>query len=276
MKPARTKKAKTLSLAMFEKPDPHPALKRAVFIHKEMIEAITNFHTLYDSMVTNGVQNPHAAEDLLRAMLLFAGSGLDAVFKRLINDALPHVIARDPGAQHEFQKFAERRIRKSSSNEDSKAGPQITTDFALLAEMMVSTEPRKIMLKQLTRSLTNDSLQSRDQLLKAASYFAIGRNEFMRAHTITDAAFRARNEITHEMDADLDGQQGRRRREYGQMVDWCANIVAVSKDFLDRIAERLQDDVRSNSENSIFEEDQPRIDGSENHFLPDVTGVSEA
>ncbi|WP_105403429.1 hypothetical protein [Neorhizobium sp. T7_12] len=248
MRRTSERKKVLLELAGFNSDTAHEAVKRAAFIHKEMTEAISNFHTLYESATSQENVNSHAAEDLLRAMLLFAGSGLDAVFKQLINDALAHVIERDPGAQREFQKFAERRIRKSSASDDSKGGAQASTDFALLAELLVSTEPRKIMLKQLTRSLTSDSLQSRDQLLKAASYFAIGREDFMPAHGVTDAAFKARNQITHEMDADLASQQGRRKREYHQMIEWCQNIVAISEAFLSQVAARLSDKTGSSEE----------------------------
>ncbi len=77
-------------------------------------------------------------------MLLFACSGLDAVIKQLIQDALGTVLGHDEGAQREFKKFAERRLKKASTGDERDRGGsgQYFTDVGFLAELLVSFDPR--------------------------------------------------------------------------------------------------------------------------------------
>ena len=49
-------------------------------------------------------------QDLLRAMLVFACSGLDSMIKQLIRDALPAVIDKNEGAEAQFRTFIEKKI----------------------------------------------------------------------------------------------------------------------------------------------------------------------
>jgi hypothetical protein len=51
-------------------------------------------------------------QDLLRAMLVFACSGLDSMIKQLIKDALSKVIDQNEGAEVFFRSFIERKISK--------------------------------------------------------------------------------------------------------------------------------------------------------------------
>ena len=50
-------------------------------------------------------------QDLLRAMVLFAGAGLDSMVKQLIRDALPTIIECDEGATLQFKDYIEKRLR---------------------------------------------------------------------------------------------------------------------------------------------------------------------
>jgi hypothetical protein len=44
-------------------------------------------------------------QDLLRAMVAFAASGLDSMVKQLIRDTLEKVIERSPGAMRNFKQY---------------------------------------------------------------------------------------------------------------------------------------------------------------------------
>jgi len=96
---------------------------RAHLVHNQTIKALTNFHSLYEITLESGeagdLEQANSAQDLLRAMLLFACSGLDAVVKQLIEDSLHDVLQHDLGAQREFQKFVERRLKRTPASEES-------------------------------------------------------------------------------------------------------------------------------------------------------------
>src|SRR3990172_5492484 len=60
-------------------------------------------------------------QDILRAAVVFAGAGLDAVAKELVREALPHLLERDPKAHEGLEDFAFKRLR---SGDDSLQPPQ--------------------------------------------------------------------------------------------------------------------------------------------------------
>ena len=74
-------------------------------------------------------------QDLLRAMLTFAGAGLDSMVKQLIADALPLVVRRDNVAQDIFKKYIGKRLKK---------GDEI--DHQLLADVLGDANPRDYLI----------------------------------------------------------------------------------------------------------------------------------
>ena len=71
-------------------------------------------------------------QDLLRAMLTFASSGLDALVKQLVRDTLPSIIDNNEGASNMFSNtFVERRL---------KMGEGI--NHRLLAKIISHSNPR--------------------------------------------------------------------------------------------------------------------------------------
>lgn len=216
------------------------ALTFAIRIHNQMVSAIDSFHDLYlDSQQSKPQeeQHSHGEQDLLRAMLLFACSGLDAVVKQLITDALRTVLGQDEGAQQQFKTFVERRLRKSSSIEDRDRSSNSSSiaDIGLLADILVNVDPRAKLIDILTETLKAESLQSVDQLLRVAAHFALTREEIMADDKVTREAFKARNQITHEMDVDLPGGRDRRERDYQTMARWTENVAEISRRFIGQV-----------------------------------------
>jgi hypothetical protein len=123
-----------LTVRMLPAADKAP-IRHAVLIHNQAMTAIQNFHSLYVRMEKEEGASSQNNQDILRAMLLFACSGLDAVVKQLIQDALKAVLQHDEGAQRELKKFAERRFRRGagSGDGDGLAGAS-STDISFLAE----------------------------------------------------------------------------------------------------------------------------------------------
>ena len=85
-----------------------PEVRNAIAMHNETIAASNSFHSLFCERYKSG-QDPKDLyeQDLLRAMLIFSCSGLDATLKQLVRDALECVIARDIGAHGQFAKYLE-------------------------------------------------------------------------------------------------------------------------------------------------------------------------
>ncbi|HYU94534.1 MAG TPA: hypothetical protein VE989_00015 [Sphingomicrobium sp.] len=216
---------------------------RAHLVHNQTIKALTNFHSLYEITLESGeagdLEQANSAQDLLRAMLLFACSGLDAVVKQLIEDSLHDVLQHDLGAQREFQKFVERRLKRTPASEETDRTAGSVFDASLLAQLLVSFDPRSTLVAGLKAHLGADSLQSRDQLLKVAAHFAITRDEIMADPEATKRAFDARNQIVHEMDIDLGAGHQRRERTYPVMAEFCENIIAISSSFIDEVGKKI-------------------------------------
>src|SRR4051812_38575246 len=70
--------------------------------------------------------------DLLRAMVLFAASGLDSMIKQLIRDSLQIVIEQKPGARGQLATFFSRALKRKEP-----------FDPDLLAETLLSDSPRQ-------------------------------------------------------------------------------------------------------------------------------------
>jgi hypothetical protein len=88
--------------------------------------------------------------------------------------------------------------------------------------------------------LTGSSLQSKDQLLRVAAYFAIPPAELTNNLEKLKEIFDARNQIAHEMDVLL-GQTNRSRRSrmLSVMQDYTAFVLHVSVAYFKAVEVRL-------------------------------------
>ena len=201
-----------------------PELGNAHIILAGAYDAASHFLELFES-----VRQPKGRgtstdqeQDLLRAMLVFACAGLDSMLKQMVRDALETVIDRDHGAEAQFRSFVEKRLSRQE-NPDPK----------LLSELLTSGNPRGMLIGHLVDDLTSRSLQSKDEVLRAASYFAIPPKDVIRDISKLHEIFRCRNEISHEMDIDL-GQSNRNRRprKKGEMIANTKAILQVADKLL--------------------------------------------
>jgi hypothetical protein len=168
-------------------------------------------------------------QDLLRAMLLFASSGLDSLVKQLIRDALPTILETSPAATKMFKTFIERRLRSGEN-----------IDHRLLADVIGDREPRARLVQLLVDELTSRSLQSTEELLKAGASFDIPSDEIARDPRRLTDIFRARNQIAHEMDVDFTRpNRSRRPRARQGMVTYTNEIFRVANAFLTGVDSRI-------------------------------------
>lgn len=215
-------------------------LKNTKIVFKHAIDSVNKFYELFQNRNGTRGSTTHADQDLLRAMLVFSCSGLDAVIKQLIKDTLPKVLDKDPGAQQEFQKFIERKMKKGGAEEREK----LVIDMNWIASIFANATPRIYLIKELQKQLLKDSLQSREQLLKIATHFAISQTDVLHEAETTNKAFEVRNEIIHEMDTNLSGQKKRKQRKSIHMVKFCENILEVGRYFIDTVQKKIDNSTK--------------------------------
>jgi len=203
----------------------HSILERACDAAEAFVSA---FQTVRKARKAKGTATDHE-QDLMRAALVFAAAGLDSLVKQLVRDTLQTVIARDKGAQAQFTDFVHTRLRRSDG-----------FDLRFLAEAIAADNPTQHLQQQLVFELTGSSLQSKDQLLKVAAYFAIPAKELSDDLTRLQQIFHARNQIAHEMDILL-GQKnrGRRQRKAHEMKEYATVVLSTAKAFYVAVEKRL-------------------------------------
>lgn len=239
--PAKLALQKALNTEELVGPDHPEQVRKAIAIHNQTVAAANSFHALFCERHEGGMPaDDHYEQDLLRAMLLFSCSGLDATVKQLVRDSIESVIERDNGAQGQFSKFIERRLKRGGVEDVERLGTNQTgLDYGLLANILANPQPREVLVAAIIDNLTADSMQSRDQILKVAGHFALTREEVLAADGVTKAAFTARNQLAHEMDIDFRADNQRRARSYADMVLWSENILQVGTQFIQRVSGKL-------------------------------------
>ncbi len=168
-------------------------------------------------------------QDLLRAMLVFASSGIDSMVKQLVRDALPDIIKADPGAMEVFIAKVEKTIYKHQ-----------TLDVALLVKAILSDSPRDTLTQKLIQELTAGSLQSVKEIFTVGSYFNIASATLTKNVNKLKTIFHVRNQISHEMDIDFEQtNRSRRPRRRDEMISFTNELFKIGKTFLEQVDKKL-------------------------------------
>lgn len=183
-----------------------------------------------------GGATTHAEQDLLRAMVVFAASGLDSLLKYLIRDSLADLARRDRAVQKELEKFVERQLLKSSATGalDSVGG------MKFLSRIVASPHPHEHLIEEYIQILTGTSLQSQDQLHRAASALGLSRAEAGLDRGNLVEIFEARNQIIHELDIRLAGNRARRTRGRDSMVEYSNELLCIGEKFINAVEQKLR------------------------------------
>ena len=162
-------------------------------------------------------------------MIIFAAAGLDSMAKQLITDALPKVVTVEIGATEMFKRHIERKLATSN---------QFNPRF--LADVLGEVDPRKQLLAGLVGELTGESLQSTEQLLRAAAHFNIPSQQICDDPKTLSLIFRARNEISHEMDIDFrQPNRSRRPRAKATMVAYANELFKIAQILLSEVDRKI-------------------------------------
>jgi len=148
----------------------------------------------------------HAEQDIFRAAVVFAGAGVDTVFKEAMRSCIAIQVERSDGAREKYVEFVTRFIQ---------AGP--TIDAHRLATILTTSDPDRTLKDAYVDMLTGSSLQSLSQVTAAISALGLqdDRELFKQAKCL-NPLFRVRNEIAHELDMtpeSVAGRGARHRRE---------------------------------------------------------------
>lgn len=181
-------------------------------------------------------------QDLLRSMFLFSASGIDAVVKQLIDDALEKVIMIDIGAGKEFEKFVERQLKKESSI-DLEGDSFQKTGIKLMARALASPDSQKVLIQARIADLNKGSMQSKERLLEVSAGFGIETKDLGVDIGKLDLVFGVRNEISHEMDILLDGKNRKRRqRSQTNMVRDTNLLLETAEKIIEAVKRKLNKD----------------------------------
>ena len=187
--------------------------------------AVTALLAAFDASRTkrraSGGSTTHAEQDLLRAMLVFGGAGLDAALKRLIQDTLPRLTVLDPEVRKPLQAFAARRIR-----DEATQAPATARGYQLLAQALASPSPQRTLVNAYVEELIGDSLQSVERAQEALNALGVNEQVIFNKKTLKQV-FEDRNKIVHNMDMDLEGRKPRSAR-HRTSRSRTAMIVAVN------------------------------------------------
>lgn len=146
--------------------------------------------------------------DLIRAAITFSCAGLDAALKRVIRDALPALLERSRPAHERFEKFVALHI-----------GPGEVAHTGRIAQYLVQESPRTALIESYIYDLTGSSLQSAEEVGRVAA--ALGLDDPILRKRIAGMGdlFKARNQISHELDLQKIQKQGDRSRRTRNLED---------------------------------------------------------
>lgn len=173
-------------------------------------------------------------QDLLRAMLVMAAAGLDAMTKQLVEDVLPRLVGIDSTAMNTFEKFAMRRLALSGEEPDRIGGAK------LLARVLSRSSPQQQLIQEYVDDLTEGSLQSYEALYEMAAALGLAPSKVGIARDDLGPIFAVRNQVIHELDINLDVERRIRNvRRCPTMMKYANTLLSVAQNMLQGVDSKL-------------------------------------
>ncbi len=184
-------------------------------------------------------------QDLLRAMVVFAGAGIDSMTKQLVRDALPAMVAVLPDARRRLEKLAPRHLRRAGAEVGEEGLSPQSINPLRLAKVLLAETPREGVVELLVDDLTSGSLQSVEELYKIAEYMGLRPNDLGEPEADIREVFDCRNRLIHEMDVDF-SQPNRNRfsRRRDDMVGKARTLLNLSNRILSGVDRQLPEPPR--------------------------------
>lgn len=173
-------------------------------------------------------------QDLLRAMLVMAAAGLDAMTKQIVRDALPVLIIADPAVREGLQEFIYRRLRPDADQSETSGGRKF------LAKILASPEYQAQVVEEYVNDLTGGSLLSTENLLRTANALGVPPEDLGADIQGLKRIFNIRHNIVHELDIDLAGIRRKRvLRKKAEMMSHTNDLLRVAQNLRDAVDKRI-------------------------------------
>lgn len=199
----------------------HTILK---FAHDSAKSFLAVFDTVRKQRAPGASTTTDEEQDILRAMLLFAAAGLDALLKQLIADCLPSLAPSDEKVADGLRTFTARSLRRQSDPSASDAAP------SFLSRIHASPDQYQALLSEYVSSLTGGSLQSPEELMRALFALGVDPGKIRVDPTALRPIFDARNKISHELDIDFQAtRRNRRSRARDPMVEDTNTLLQIAE-----------------------------------------------
>jgi hypothetical protein len=172
-------------------------------------------------------------EDILRSIIVMAGSGLDATLKQILRDSLPELIKYDSGVRREFAAFISKKLKKMCETMDNSL-------FEIFGTALADDSPRNKLLDEYQKELLRGSLQSAEQIDKLCSVLGMNNCNAGVDREKLKEIFNARNQIVHDFDIDVSNEKmPRHKRNAEDIINYTNTLLEVAECFLKRIDEKF-------------------------------------
>lgn len=212
-----------------------PELSRAWTVLKHAHDSASAMLAAFDSPSGGGRARgapTDEEQDLLRAMLIFAGAGLDSSLKHALAEALPAALERSEAARGAFRTFAERQLRGLRDGQDS---------VKFLARILTGSSPAAQLRYEYIDSLVSNSLQSTEELARVTSAFGLERSQVKPSIDSAKPVFRVRNQILHELDINFDhATRNRESRSRPMMIQHVNVLLSIAGSILEAVDKLLR------------------------------------
>lgn len=180
-------------------------------------------------------------QDLLRAMVVFAGAGIDSMTKQLIRDALPKLVEVSQETRDRIAQLGARHLRRGFTDGDESNGEGSQgVSPQRLARVLMAENPRRGMMEILIDDLTSGSLQSASELYKVLGYFGVSANAIGCTEAELREVFDCRNKLIHEMDIDFARpNRNRRSRPRDDMMRYTRVLLTAGENILAQVNGQL-------------------------------------
>lgn len=168
-------------------------------------------------------------QDLARAALVFAAAGLDSCVKHLIKDSIHSLASFDPKVGELLEKFVRKLIETNSTER--------------IAVSLLAESPRQSLVDSYIYELTGSSLQSFDELAKAAGALGIKVETLFKKKKELAEIFSVRNKIIHELDVRFEAKAGQRERNSRTKTQFSKDaelLLSIADSYIEAVEEKLE------------------------------------
>jgi len=206
-------------------PETAVAARRLSSTHASVQGLLTSLHDIRDSRANAGANLRKLTDnevDLLRAAIVFAGAGMDAVLKQLTRDSLPQLLKTHPDTAGSLAAFAVRQVNDAQK-----------TVIKWLKSGAIDAAVHSDYVDQLVKG----SLQGTGELAAIRNALGLKAAPTLDNSTLgqLDPFFMARNEIAHELDLkhpDRPTDPQRRIRKMEPVRVQCDLALTITASFI--------------------------------------------